>query len=97
MAGEDRAHLRLRQRLVQFHAGAAGIGEDGIDAFTFERLDQQPQGMITIHYEWGQAEWALPTRTVLNNGWFGYELTIVTHSETRLDDVTSGSTEEASQ
>lgn len=50
----------------------------------FERLDGQPQGAITITYDWQQPTWALPTRAVLDNGWFGYQLTIVTHSETRL-------------
>ncbi|MGK0432103.1 MAG: hypothetical protein ACJA0V_001240 [Planctomycetota bacterium] len=51
---------------------------------TFARLDHQPKGTITISYEWGKPGWTLPTRTILNNGWFGYELTIVTHSETRI-------------
>lgn len=51
----------------------------------FERVDGTPAGTITITYEWGQADWALPTRALLDNGWFGYQLTIDTHSETRLD------------
>lgn len=52
---------------------------------TFARLNQQPKGLITIRYEWGKPEWALPTKAILDNAWFGYELTIVTHSETRLE------------
>jgi hypothetical protein len=50
----------------------------------FRRNDGEPAGTITIHYEWEHAEWHAPTRAVLDNGWFGYTLTIVTHSETLL-------------
>lgn len=59
---------------------------------TFARLDQQPKGTITISYEWGKPDWVLPTRTILDNGWFGYELTIVTHSETRIEATPGAST-----
>ena len=52
---------------------------------TFRRLDQRPEGTITITYTWGNPDWVLPTRTVLDNAWFGYQLTIVTHSETRIN------------
>ena len=39
--GEDSANfLRPRQRLVQLHARAAGIGENGVHPFAFERGDQ---------------------------------------------------------
>ena len=33
--------LDLRQRLVDFHAGAAGIGENDLDAFAFEGFDEE--------------------------------------------------------
>ena len=59
---------------------------------TFTRLDQQPKGTITITYEWDKPNWALPTRTILDNAWFGYELTIVTHSETRIEATPSAAT-----
>ena len=32
--------LNVRQRLVQRHAGAAGIGEDHLDAVVDQRLDE---------------------------------------------------------
>ena len=51
---------------------------------TFARVDGEPAGEIAITYEWGRADWAAPTRAVLDNGWFGYRLTIDTHAETRL-------------
>jgi hypothetical protein len=59
---------------------------------TFTRLDQQPKGTITITYEWHKPNWVLPTRTILDNAWFGYELTIVTHSETRIEATPSAAT-----
>jgi hypothetical protein len=52
---------------------------------TFRRLDNQPAGLITVTYEWQQQAWAVPSRAVLDNAWFGYELSITTSSETRLD------------
>ena len=51
---------------------------------TFRRLDDQPAGLITVTYEWQQPSWASPSRAVLNNAWFGYQLTITTSSETLL-------------
>ncbi|MFT4512516.1 MAG: hypothetical protein ACI91B_001212 [Planctomycetota bacterium] len=60
---------------------------------TFTRLDQQPKGTITITYEWDKLDWVLPTRTILDNGWFGYELTIVTHSETRIEAAAEDTTQ----
>lgn len=52
---------------------------------TFRRLDNQPPGLITVTYEWQQPNWALPSRAILDNAWFGYRLTITTSSETRLE------------
>jgi hypothetical protein len=40
VARQDRADLRLRERLVDFHARAARIGEDHLDAGPFEGLDE---------------------------------------------------------
>ena len=51
---------------------------------SFTRNDGTPPGDITIRYAWDRADWQAPTRAVLDNGWFGYSLTIETHSETRL-------------
>lgn len=53
---------------------------------SFERLDGEPAGVITITYEWDGTDptWAAPRRTVLDNGWFGYRLVVDTHAETRL-------------
>ena len=51
---------------------------------TFIRAAGEPEGVIRVRYEWGQNDWAAPTRAVLDNGWFGYRLTIATISETRI-------------
>ena len=51
----------------------------------FTRTSGAPEGTIRVSYEWGRGDWALPERAVLDNGWFGYRLTIVTSSETRLE------------
>jgi len=52
---------------------------------SFRRLDNQPEGLITVTYDWQQPDWVLPTRATLDNAWFGYQLTITTNSETRLE------------
>jgi hypothetical protein len=51
---------------------------------TFTRVDRRPEGAITVRYAWDRADWLAPTRAVLANGWFGYELTVETAEETRL-------------
>ncbi|MFO1076620.1 MAG: DUF3261 domain-containing protein [Planctomycetota bacterium] len=50
----------------------------------FRRVEGPPAGEIVVRYEWGNPEWAAPTRAELDNGWFGYRLTVDTHAETRL-------------
>ncbi len=45
---------------------------------TFERLDGQPPGAITVTYE--------GDRAILDNGWFGYTLTVETSDRQRLTD-----------
>lgn len=52
----------------------------------FTRLDGHPAGTIRIEYTWGQDGWLGPTRASLENGWFGYRLTLETLRETRLPD-----------
>lgn len=46
---------------------------------TFHRVDQTPPGLLTITFEGGldpRVDQPAPTRVVLDNGWFGYELTL---------------------
>jgi len=52
----------------------------------FTRLDGKPEGSITVTYDWRNVEpqRLAPGSTVLDNSWFGYRLTVDTHSETRL-------------
>jgi len=54
---------------------------------TFTRNDGQPAGAITITYDWtgvdDRARLA-PRRALLRNDWFGYELSVDTHAETKL-------------
>ena len=40
VARENSADLGVRERLVDFHARAAGIGEDDLDVLAFKRLDK---------------------------------------------------------
>jgi hypothetical protein len=51
----------------------------------FTRVDGKPPGAIVIRYEWRDSDWAVPARVVLDNGWFGYRLTVETHDETRIE------------
>jgi hypothetical protein len=51
----------------------------------FERVDGIPKGTITIRYSAHKPGQTAPGSAHLVNGWFGYALTIKTHSETRLD------------
>ena len=51
----------------------------------FERTDATPAGAIVVRYEYGEDEWFAPTRALLDNGWFGYRLEVVTHEETLLE------------
>jgi hypothetical protein len=51
---------------------------------SFRRLDKSRTGLITVSYEWGKDNWALPKLALIKNGWLDYQLRIVTHSETRL-------------
>jgi hypothetical protein len=46
----------------------------------FERLDHHPPGQIVVRYDGGYAPAPVPHpgRIVLDNGWFGYQLTIDT-------------------
>jgi hypothetical protein len=50
----------------------------------FTREDGEPQGVIRVAYEWAHDGWRGPSRAVLDNGWFGYRLDIVTLAETPL-------------
>lgn len=52
----------------------------------FTRLDGKPAGTIVVRYEWTgtDAGRRAPTRAVLDNGWFGYRMTVDTHTEAAL-------------
>lgn len=52
----------------------------------FTRLDGKPAGVIVVRYEWAPEDTGrvAPKRTVLDNGWFGYRMTVDTHAETLL-------------
>jgi hypothetical protein len=50
----------------------------------FEREDGRPAGAIEIHYEGWEEGADAPRRAVLDNGWFGYRLTIETVDQQRL-------------
>lgn len=62
----------------------------------FRRLDGQPPGDLVVRYTWEVAgaelgtepavasPWSAPSRAVLDNSWFGYELIVDTLQETLL-------------
>lgn len=50
----------------------------------FQRADNVPKGMIRIRYSGWEGERLAPERVVLENGWFGYVLTVETFSEEGL-------------
>jgi len=51
----------------------------------FRRLDGQPAGELIVHYTWGEGGWSAPTHALLDNGWFGYQLSVETTEEVRLE------------
>lgn len=56
----------------------------------FRRLDSEPEGEIRVTYDPGLGGNAPPREVRLNNGWFGYLLTITTLSHQRIDDTSGG-------
>jgi hypothetical protein len=50
----------------------------------FTRLDGRPRGTIVVRYGWEEGDGAAPAQAELDNGWFGYRLSIRTLQETRL-------------
>lgn len=52
--------------------------DGGLHERTFEREDGRPRGVIRIRYHGGMRDGVPPPRIELDNGWFGYQLTIVT-------------------
>lgn len=48
---------------------------------TFQRLDNDPPGKITVTYVGWKPGSRAPERAVLNNGWFGYSMTIETFEQ----------------
>jgi hypothetical protein len=57
----------------------------------FSRLDGEPTGEIIVRYEWDRPAAVAPSRAVLDNGWFGYRLTIETRTETLLTPTSEAS------
>lgn len=53
---------------------------------TFRRLDGEPAGLIRVTYEGGLGGAEPPREARLENGWFGYTLTVTTLSHQRIDE-----------
>jgi len=51
----------------------------------FRRLDDQPEGELVVHYTWAEDNWIAPTRALLENDWFNYQLLVETLEETPLE------------
>ena len=50
----------------------------------FTRLDGRPRGTIVVRYDWSEGDGAAASQAELDNGWFGYRLSIRTLQETPL-------------
>ena len=50
----------------------------------FTRVDGRPRGTIVVRYDWQDGDGAAPSQAELDNGWFGYRLSIRTLQETPL-------------
>ncbi len=74
----ERHHLGDGERVTERWAGGRLIER------RFTRADARPPGEIVVRYEgWHDGQDA-PARAVLDNGWFGYTLTIETLVQQRL-------------
>ena len=51
----------------------------------FVRLNGEPTGELVVHYTWGENAWNVPTHVLLDNSWFGYQLSIETSQEMQLE------------
>jgi hypothetical protein len=60
------------ERVVERYSGGS------LRERSFERLDGEPAGRITIRYREGQSDGQLPAHVELENGWLGYALRITT-------------------
>jgi len=73
------------------HAARAGldiserIGPEYLEERRFEDSNARGRGEIVVRYEEWMDGGSIPGRAVLNNGWYGYELTVVTRSVERLE------------
>lgn len=52
--------------------------EAGLEQRSFERLDGQPAGVISVEYVGGHRPERPAKKVIMRNGWFGYDLTIQT-------------------
>jgi hypothetical protein len=52
---------------------------------TYRRLDDDPPGVLRVHYEPGLGGTTVPETVVLDNGWFGYRLVLTTLSHQRIE------------
>ena len=79
-ADGERSGIVAGEQVVEIHAKGRLVER------RFTRLSGQPAGSIVIRYEWGDeaAGRIAPRRAVLDNGWFGYRMTVDTHSEAVL-------------
>lgn len=79
-ADGERSGIVAGEQVVEIHAKGRLVER------RFTRLSGQPAGSIVIRYEWGDeaAGRMAPRRAVLDNGWFGYRMTVDTHSEAVL-------------
>lgn len=76
----EREQIVGQERVVEVHEGGRLVER------RFTRLDGKPAGTIVVRYEWTgtDAGRRAPTRAVLDNGWFGYRMTVDTHTEAAL-------------
>jgi len=79
-AAGERTGIVAGEQVVEVHAAGRLVER------RFTRLDGKPAGTIVVRYEWPDTDAGriAPRRAVLDNGWFGYRMTVDTHSEAEL-------------
>lgn len=59
------------------------VGPEHLEERRFEDSSGTRSGEIVVHYQGWMDDGSVPARAVLSNGWYGYELTVVTRSVER--------------
>lgn len=89
VADGERSGVVGDERVVETVAGGRVLER------RFTRLDGRPRGTIVVRCRWEAGDGTAPSRAELDNGWFGYQLSIRTLRETPLPPAAAGGAEGA--